>query len=95
MSGKRDSVVLEILEGRAAQYSWCSCCGSRVGSGEGLVRVNIGETTRYVLKSHLVSFAANAGPGERLDLNKKAKPAPPAQTPAAPEQRVTETEAGG
>lgn len=58
--------------------SWCSCCGRRIGKGERYVKIDTEDTRggRYVVSSHLVSWASLSGNGETLALNTHMRPEP-------------------
>ncbi len=60
--------------------SWCSCCGKQAEPGEDLVKIEVAGTARYIKLTHLVSWSSLSGPGEKLELNNKAKPKPRAST---------------
>jgi len=62
---------------KANGISFCSCCGTTVAKDEELVRISLTSDSktlsRFVSRSHLVSWASLAGEGEKLALNTKGK----------------------
>ncbi len=62
--------------------SWCSCCGTPAETGDDLIKVEVAGSVRYIKLTHLVSWSALSGSGEKLSLNKKAKPRSEMPVPA-------------
>ncbi len=89
---------MELTKLKGNSFSWCACCAETVSAGRELIKISAYGSTRYVLASHLVSWAANSGDGEKLFLTKKPEskyPRPAPELIVTPEESLKREAARG